>query len=722
MATTKPKLSTSDTWKRRYDIGVSNQTRMFQKFAEWFDLMYAHINTSQYALWRSKVFIPIIPTKAWAMVQKLQALNPGFEVNLYGEALNDPEAEANANKAQWKLEHDWDNPHFEEPMEDKLFSPLVDAVVTGTGIAKIPWCFTTKTRYEKYADEATGEIDVTKDVKIEGEHGYNDLIPHDILATFVAPGSKNLYSAAWVILEDWVTYDQLVEENDGVGFELNKNLDKVKDLKGEVDGFAAEKRSRRNLSDTDEDPIAADGTVTQFKRLECYERSTMYRYVYAVGDNGDGEDQYIELYKGKLPYWHGKYPLVAFYTKKRPHNFWGQGVFEDTERMQSAFNDIFNHYMDNFNLALDGMVMKQEDDEHTFIVQPGGEYLYKREKPEQFKFPEPDSNMFTMVMNFIESQVEDATISRYATGTPNSSTDKTAGTASGIVKLTEMAGDKIGSMKMQFSNSLREVGRQWLSNNQQFINSNFTLMGEENNHPKPVTISPADLQGQMVLRINDASMEPMSKEEQLKHFQDYLASVLGMQKASVEQAMMTKWAVPPLFLNFATLFQSLTNQFNQGNYGKIILDAKAVEQALQSDPSKAFFTPNQRITYSIDDLYGTEAMQLLDRDGIKPDPQRQTQVPTPAAPASTDNPFNRGITEGGSPMPDPITAAKTMHDSQIAQDGQQFDHAKQTAELALKAQAQQHDQGLKEAAQAHAQMIAEKMAAKPTPAPTGARK
>lgn len=704
MATKKPNLSSSETWKRRYGIGVKNQERMFSKFASWFDLMYAHINTSQYALWRSKVFIPIIPTKAWAMVQKLQALKPGFEVGLYGEALNDPDASLKAQKAQWKLEHDWSNPCFDEPMDDKLFSPLVDAVVTGTGIAKIPWTFKERTRYEKYTDEQ-GNIDVTQDVKIQGEQGYNDLIPHDILATFIAPGSKNLYSAAWVILEDWVTYDQLEDENEAVGFELNKNLEKVKDLKSESDRFAAEKRSRRNLSDTTEDPLTSDGTITQFKRLECYERSTMYRYVYAVGDNGDGEDQYIELYKGPLPYWHGKYPLVAFYTKKRPHNFWGQGVFEDTERMQSAFNDIFNHYMDNFNLALDGMVMKQEDDEHTFIVQPGGEYLYKREKPEQFKFPEPDSGMFTMVMNFIESQVEDATISRYATGTPNSATDKTQGTASGIVKLTEMAGDKIGSMKQQFCNSLRQVGSQWLSNNQQFLDSGFTLMGEINSQPKPVTITPADMQGQMVLRINDASMEPMSKEEQLKQFEAYLASVLGMQKASIEQAQLTKFAVPPLFLNFNGLMQNLSHKFSQANSDKLMLDAAEIMQKM-SQSQQGGDQLVQKLSLDINELYGSEAAQLLQRDGITPDPQRQAQVPQALVDSATAA-AGASAPEAG---PDPIQAAKAMHDAKLAEEDQAFQHRFKLAELNLKAEGQTAQQAL-----------AEKQANKPQPT-AGARK
>jgi hypothetical protein len=636
----KTKTTSAETWKKRYQVGVRNQERQFRKFADWYDLMYAHVNTSQYALWRSKVFIPLIPAKAWAMIAKMQALKPGFEVGLYGEALLDPDAQMRAEKAQWKLEHDWDNPLFDEPMSDKLFSPLVDAVVTGTGIGKIPWTLTNATRYEKYQDEATGELDVTRDVKIEHTTGYNDLIPQDIFGVFIAPGSKNLYSAPWVVLEDSATLDQLEGENEAAGFEINKNLKDLDDLKSDNDDFKEEKRSRMTLVGDDDDKDS-DDTVGSFKRLECYEKKLgrIYRSVYIVGSGPKGEDTFVELSTGPLPYWHSKYPLVSFYVKKRPHHFWGQGVFEDTERLQSAFNDIFNHYMDNYNLALDGMLMKQEDDEHTFIVQPGGEYIYKNDPPQQFKFPEPDQAMFQGIMAMIETQVEESTISRYATGTPNSSQDKTHGTASGIAKLTEMAGDKIGFMKGAFSNSIREIGRQWLSNNQQFLDDDFTLMGQVENRPGPVTISPADMQGQMVLRINDASMEPISKEEELAKFQAYMQQTIQMQQASIQQAQLTGGATQPMFLDFGSLFQDLSQKMGYANFDKILLkNDDIMGQGNQQQPPP----DSKNGSFTLDDLYGSEASQVLLRDGVQPDPQRQGQVPAavtanaPAGPPEVD--------------------------------------------------------------------------------------
>lgn len=609
------------------------------------------------------------------MISKLTSLNPGWEVGLYGEYLNDPDAQDRSDKSQWKLEHDWDNPLFDEPMSDKLFSPLVDAVVTGTGVAKLPWCYVERTRYEKNQKDEVGNIDLTKQEKITQGIGYNELIPHDIMSTYVSPAAKNPYAAEWIILEDWVTYSQMVKENEAAGGNLYDKdaLAKVKDMKSETDRFARQKQSR-DMINNGEDPVTEDETVAQFKRLECYEKSTNYIYTLAVGKGGDGEETFVQLKTRRNPYWHGHYPLVFFYTKKRPHSIWGQGIFEDTERLQSAFNDLFNHYMDNLNLSLDGMIMKQEGEEYNYIVEPGGEFLYQNKEPQQFKFPEPNAAQFNTVMQFIETQIESSTVSDYLAGTPQSPTDKTAGTATGIMRLQEAAGDKLASMKAQFSNSLREVGRQWMSNNQQFLDRPITVMGTQEGRPGPVTVNPEDIQGDLMLRVNDASMEPQSKDQILQQFEDYLAQLNQLQQQSIQQAQLTKWTTSPVYIDYTSLIQDLSQKMGQNNIDKILLDQKDVENAMMQSRSP-FILPHERFTFDINELYGSEAAQFLERNGVQPDPQRQAQVPT-AATTSADNPNN------GDPNQLAIEAGKQGLEQQ---------------KLDLQAQDQYHKQGIDQA-------------------------
>lgn len=680
-----PTKTTAETWRRRQRLANTNQASMFQKYSSWYDLMYAHMNTSQYALWRSKVFLPIIPAKAWSMIAKLQAIQPGFEVAVYGDALNDTDSQDGADKAQWMLEHDWDNPCFDEPMSDKVFSPLVDAVVTGTGIAKIPRTYESYTRYEHIEDpHIEDRYDMTKDTKVQGERSYNDLIPHDIMATYMAPGAKRLQNAAWVILEDFVTYDDLKAINDnanpdGKGKDVYKNLNQVKDLKATNDPNAMYKKARERLTSSADD-ITTDTTVQQFRRYECYEKRTNLIYTYAAGQSSSGDsDEWIELECKPNPFWHGKYPLVMFYTKKRPHSVWGQGIFEDTERMQSAFNDLFNHLMDQLNMT-DGMIMKKESEEYNYTVEPGGEFLYKNEKPEQFKFPEPSYQIFTMALNFIESQVEDSTISSYAQGTPNSATDKTNGTAAGIASLQNAAGDKIGFMKQNYSTTMREVGQMWLSNNQQFMSDETTLMGTVKGRRKPVKVKPKDIQGQMTLRINDASMEPESKEQRLTSFLAYVQQLMQFQAASVVQAQQTKWATEPVYIDYASLIEDASQKFGQAHYDKILLDNKEVEQAMQNS-STPMVTPNERINIVPTDLKPSEMAQLLQRNGITPDPTRAQDEPLTNNQATTMvNAAKVGQTGATPPTAEPeapqltpadiIAAAK--HDHQATMDKAKF--------------------------------------------------
>jgi len=586
--TKEEKDKKAQVWSERYAIAVKNQESMFARYAKWFDLMHANVNDENIALWRSKVFIPVLAGKAWNLIAKFVGLKPGFEVTLRDpdpmpeipeDIEDDPQLKEEyykaeneriqalrdrAEKMQRKLEFDYDNPKFNEPIRDKVLASLIDAVVTGTGIAKVPWSVKTNKRYERIIGD-DGTVDLTKEKVIESKIGNNDLIPVNIFNVFVAPSAPNLYDAPWIIIKEFKTVKQLEDLG------IYNNLDQLKDSRTTADQFAQYKKSRNRLTN-DEDPILADKTLDQLAIYECYEGDMIYTYADAGTKNGNNLP-WVELRCHKNPYWHGKYPLVKFVVKQRPHDFWGEGLFELTERLQSAINDTFNHYMDNWNLSVDGVwFIDETSNVNDFVIQPGGEITYRGSKPEAAHMPEPNPNSVQIVNQFLEKAIEDATVSSYATGAMNSATDKTQGTATGILRLQQAAGDMISFMKSNFMQSMKQIGEMWLSNNQQFVDQPLTLMDAN----KPLQVSPSDLQGDMELRIDDASMEPMSKEDQKTSYLAFVQQSLQLQSASMAQAQAA--GTKPLVLNFEEMFEDTANKFGIKSVDSLIISPQEIEE------------------------------------------------------------------------------------------------------------------------------------------------
>lgn len=599
---TKPKKVKDETekaqvWRERYDIAVNNQEAMFSRFAKWFDLMHANVNDDNMALWRSKVFIPIMASKAWNLISKFVGLKPGFEVAVRDpdpmdeppeEIKNDPvlyqqfekaqqervnELKQQAERVQKKLAYDYDNPKLDESIRDKMMAPLLDAVVTGTGIAKVPWRVKKDSRYERMIGE-DGTVDLSQEKVYESNYGCNDLIPVNIFNVFVAPTATNLYSAPWIIIKEYKTKKDLEGANDDVT--VYKNIDKLEDSRATSDQFASQKRSRNRLVNS-EDPIVQDKTLDLIAVYECYEGDHIYTYADAGTKNGQPLP-WVEIRRQKNPYWHGKYPLVRFQVKQRPHDFWGEGIFEVTERLQSAVNDVFNHYMDNYNLSNDGIwLIEESSNVENFIIQPGGEVYYSGTAPQPARLPEPNPAGVQLVNDFLNKSIDESTISAYATGLPNSAVDKTQGTASGIMRLQQAAGDLISFMRENFQQTVRQIGNMWLSNNQQFLDRPITIPEAD----EQLVVHPKDFQAEMELRIDDASMMPVSKEDARAMYVQFIQQTLALQQASVAQSQLSQ--TPPMELDYDELFRELADKFGVKNVESILINPEEKQEQMMEE-------------------------------------------------------------------------------------------------------------------------------------------
>lgn len=573
--TTKQSQTTPATWQNRYSLASGNQAKLFKKFSNWYDSLYAVVGT-QPAPWRSKVYLPILARQTWALVAKFLTIKPGFEVRVLDEDADEAELADRADKAQRKLEFDYENPYLDESIRDKLFAPLLDAVVTGTGLAKVPWVVKKNNRYERVIDK-DGTVDLTQEKKTTKTVAYNDLDPVNIFNVFISPAATNLYGSPWIIIRDYKPLAELQKVNDDTGLVFYRNLDKLKDSATTDDNFQTYNISRnRLLSNATE----TDKTINMVTVFECYEGDQITTY--AVGQ--DVESGWVKLRSQKNPYWHGKYPLVSFHVKNRPFSFWGEGIFEVTYRMQAAYNDVFNHFMDQWNLAENSMIIAPETSNvNNYVVEPGGTLTYSGDvAPTQFKHAAPDPKALSTIMTLMDQAIEGVTISQYAAGNPDSASDNTQGTATGILHLQEAAGDIISFMKGNFQQSITQVGRMWLSNNQQYLQSDTILNIDSKNGPEVVKISPKDLQGDLELVVDDASMEPTTPSEQQNAWNTWLAQLITLQSSANAQAAANPGS-PPMFLDFSKIADTQSRKFGIKNFSGYLEAKPEVEAEPQLD-------------------------------------------------------------------------------------------------------------------------------------------
>ncbi len=573
-------------WSGRFETAKTYQLPLFDKWAKWYDDMYAHVTDQTLAPWRSKVYMPIISSKVWDLISRFIQYRPGWEVDIRTLPVNTLSKEAfdlymdemnkKVEKVKMKLNYDYDNPLMEDSIPDELLGVMLDACVTGQGLGRAPF-LTKATDYKSYVKGDTG-ADYSKVKTDTAQEGYNAFTGVNIFNLFLKPGAKSFQKSPWIIIADQVPVYELQRDA-----KIDKAALKTLKTGAIVNEFARYEASRNRLVTT-EDANSLDTTVQMAQIYECWDKEWNELVIYGIGETG-----WVELFRGANVYWHKKYPFVPFYIRRKPYQFWGESIFENSETLQAAANDIFNHFMDSHNMA-DGMVAIEEGSVvEPYIIEPGGELRYRGEMPKQFKFPSPDANNVQMATNIINGAIENATISQYASGVPNSATDQTQGTATGVTRMMEAAAEKVGFMRSNFRRSWREVGQMWLSNTQQFMRTDIIYQQKVKGQTATEVIRPEDLTGIFGVRVDDASFEPISKDQKRTDFLSFKDYLLTIQTASVEQATRTQDPNQAINLDFAELVQRGSEMFSENSSHFVVDNTQITPQ--QPTPATAITPP-----------------------------------------------------------------------------------------------------------------------------------
>lgn len=610
-------------WQQRFENRKQKLTQMFEDAQKYYDIMYAVQNTKKISPWKSKVYVPVLASKAWDLISKMSDVVPLFNVTIKNELeMNDetgsfelPEASLERQqRIEAKLHYDY-KCGDDEPMKLRVFDPLVDAVVAGTGYAYAPWVFEEKKSYAREFDVA-GTMDNENTIVKTQQTGHNGFDPVNFYNVFPADG-PTFWKIPYLIIRG---EKPLVDMDPNI----YQNLDKVDTT------FKSEDKDLYNISRNrlvNEQEIERDESVDMVTYYECYERTAdgIELTTYAEGrDDGAENSPWVCIRPTSIPYWHNMFPIVPFYCRRKSYSPFGESLFENNRTLQSATNDLFNHYLDNWNLSIESMIMYEDGSlTNDFIIEPGGEITFTGEAPKQFKFPEPNPQQLSVVMGVLEKGVENATFSQYASGVPNSTQDKTQGTAYGVKTITEAATTKIGFFRDNFKQSMRVVGQIWLSNLQQFADEPSEIRRRQNGREVPDIVMPSDYQGEMELDIDDDSMTPLTKQEKREMHQQMIEDTLMLQKAALTQMEVFKQPSDVPRLNFHEILEDEAELFAKKDFDRYLLDSniEIPQDASQEDDPRAYLNFSYKdappdIKAQIEVMYGLQPSAMHDTDMV----------------------------------------------------------------------------------------------------------
>lgn len=343
--------------RKRYNIAVNIQGDKFKKFND-FDYIYNNKLQHYDPNIPARVFNPILWSFIETIITRMLAKSPTVG---YKPRNVDDQQQSDIFSQMFSYWFD----------KTKAYTKVVEwvknALIYGTGVAKIDW-FTSKPREVKsYVLDATG----TPALDDQGNFitntttviDYDDprLTVVNIYDFFIDPMARDIDDAKWLIHQYWVNISDLEQENDSA-----EKLGKRVYSKYALDKIKRERNSNYNQYEENRKQATGittpttDETVDRCLIWEMWEDNKLY--VIADGMTVIREED--------NPYWHGKKPFIRLVDSIVPKEFWGKGEIEPAEGLLHALNTTQNQRITNINRIL-GPLWKAKpnvnDDELNFV-------------------------------------------------------------------------------------------------------------------------------------------------------------------------------------------------------------------------------------------------------------------------------------------------------------------------------------------------------------------
>ena len=228
-----------------------------------------------------------------------------------------------------------------------------NACVYGTAVGKVDW--ETKFQRKKRLKKNTiTNFDGSEDTAIEEDENGKPVTETYELKTFdgpmvtaispydfvIEPRAKSIDDAQYCIMISQPTYKHL-EDMEKIG--VYKNVKKLKTIAAKI----LAKDNKNIYKDVD---ISNPDTFT----IPTNTRFTLYEYWENDRVIVLAEEEVI-LRDEPNPYWHCKKPFVDARLCIDPGFYWGIGLMEMIECLQSELNDVRNQRLDNIKLAMNCM-------------------------------------------------------------------------------------------------------------------------------------------------------------------------------------------------------------------------------------------------------------------------------------------------------------------------------------------------------------------------------